>query len=138
MKDPIVHFEIPADDVDRAMNFYKNTFGWEFKKWDMPAGSSTGGDPYYGVFTTDVDEKQQPKKPGAINGGLMKRKMPNQPFMNYITAESISDKLESIEANGGEIVMPKTEIAAGMGWIAAFKDPEGNMMGLHEMPDDKE
>lgn len=43
IKDPIVHFE-------------------------MPAGSSTGGDPYYDVFTTDVDEKQQPKKPGAING----------------------------------------------------------------------
>jgi|CXWL01.1.fsa_nt_gi predicted enzyme related to lactoylglutathione lyase len=128
-KDSIVHFEIPANDVQRAMDFYQKSFGWEFHKFDMPGEA----EPYYGVTTTEVDEKHQPKKPGAINGGLMKRKHPDQPFMNYITVESIDEKLVVVKENGGEICMPKTEIGSGMGWIACFKDPEGNMMGLHEL-----
>ncbi|QQR83061.1 VOC family protein [Candidatus Peregrinibacteria bacterium] len=130
----IVHFEIPADDVNRAMDFYQKTFGWKFNKFDMPTDSSTGGDPYYGVITTELDEKGMAKTPGAINGGLMKRKQPGQPFMNYINVDSIDESLETIKANGGTIYMPKTEIAPGMGWIACFIDPEKNMMGLHEMP----
>lgn len=133
MTNPIVHFEIPADDVERAMDFYRTTFGWEFNKFDMPATGSTGGDAYYGVITTELDENKMAKTPGAINGGLMKRKYPGQPFMNYISVDSIDDKLAEIKANGGAVVLPKTEIAPGMGWIAAFKDPEGNMMGLHEL-----
>ncbi len=130
----IVHFEIPADDVNRAIAFYKNTFGWSFKKFDMPGDGSTEGEPYYGVITTDIDERGMATTPGAINGGLMKRKMPQQPFMNYIHADSIDATIETIQSNGGEIVMPKTEIGKGMGWIAAFKDPEGNIMGLHQIP----
>ena len=78
MNNPIVHFEIPADDVERASNFYRQTFGWQINKFDLPAGEA-----YYGVRTTEVDDKQRPVKAGEINGGLMKRKMPDQPFMNY-------------------------------------------------------
>ncbi len=132
MTNPIVHFEIPADDVERAKAFYANTFGWKINEFEMPANSSTGGEPYYGVQTAEVDEKQMPTKPGTINGGLMKRQMPGQPFMNYISVDSIEEMLEKVKANGGEIKMPKTEIAPGMGWIAVFKDTENNMMGLHE------
>jgi len=133
MTNPIVHFEIPADDVERAMNFYKNTLGWEFNKFEMPENSSTGGDSYYGVRTTKTDENGMIQEPGAINGGLMKRKHPDQPFMNYIEVDSIEKALPKIKENGGEICMPKTEVAPGMGWIACFKDTENNMMGLHEM-----
>lgn len=132
MKNPIVHFEIPADDCDRAIDFYTRTFGWEIQKMDMPADSSTGGDPYYAVRTTEVDENNMIKKPGAINGGLMKRKEKGQPFTNYISVESIDEKLEEIKKNGGTVCLEKTEIMKDMGWIAAFLDTEGNMMGLHE------
>ena len=55
--------------------------------------------------------------------------------MNYIQADSIDEALSAVKENGGEVAMPKTEIAPGMGWIAAFKDTEGNLMGLHEMPE---
>ena len=130
----IVHFEIPADNVDRAIDFYKKTFGWIFMKFDMSGDGPTGGNPYYGVITTDTDAKGMATTPGAINGGLMKRTMPEQPFMNYIQTESIDTSIETVKSNGGEIVMPKTEIGKGMGWIAAFKDTEGNVMGLHQMP----
>lgn len=133
MHNPIVHFEIPADDVNRAMDFYKKTFGWEFNKFDMPANSSTGGEPYYGVITSEVDEKKMPTQPGTINGGLMKRANENHVLTNYIQVESIEEALEQVKANGGKVVMPKTEISPGMGWISMFMDTEGNMMGLHQM-----
>ena len=131
MKNPIVHFEIPADDVQRAKDFYEKTFGWNITKFPLP-----GDEEYWGVRTTEVDAKtQQPKEVGAINGGLMKRKNPGQPFMNYISVDSIDTMLKTIEANGGKVCLPKTEIAPGMGWIAAFQDTEGNPMGLHEVPE---
>ncbi len=128
----LAHFEIPADDVERAIDFYTKTFGWKIEKFDMPANSSTGGEPYYGVHTTEVGEDNMPKHPGAINGGLMKRMQPGQMMTNYITVESIEQTLETVTENGGTVIMPKTAIAPGMGFIAMFKDPENNMMGLHE------
>jgi uncharacterized protein len=136
MKNSMVHFEIPADDVERAKAFYTQTFGWEINKFEMPADSSTGGAAYYGVRTTDVDERQMVKTPGAISGGLMKRMSPQQPFMNYIRVDSIKTMIEKISANRGTIVMPKTEIAPEMGWIATFRDTENNLMGLHELARD--
>ncbi len=128
MKNSIVHFEIPADDVNRAQEFYKNAFGWKINKFDMPNGQE-----YFGVTTTELDENNMSKTPGAINGGLMKRVSPGQPFMNYISVDSIEAALKDVVANGGIIAMPKTEIAPSMGWIAAFKDTENNIMGLHEL-----
>ena len=135
MTNPIVHFEIPADDVERAMSFYKKTFGWEFNKFEMGSESSTGGEPYYGVITTEVDDKKMPTKPGTINGGLMKRTMPEQVFTNYISVSSVEASLKTLTENGGIMLMPKTEIGKEMGWIALFKDTEGNVMGLHELPE---
>lgn len=133
MKNPIVHFEIPADDVLRAKDFYTKTFGWQIEKFDMPNESSTGGEPYYMVRTTEIDENNMAKTPGAINGGMMKRANPGHVFTNYISVDSIDDMAKTIEKNGGTMMMPKTEIAEGMGWIAMFKDTEGNVVGLHEL-----
>lgn len=132
-KNAIVHFEIPADDPERAVAFYKDIFGWGIEKMDMPEDSSTGGDPYYIVRTAETDDNHMIKKPGAINGGLMKRKSPSQPFMNYINVDDIEKVLTDVKEKGGETIMPKTAIAPGMGFIGAFKDTEGNIMGLHQM-----
>ena len=131
MKNSIVHFEIPADNVPRAKKFYEKTFSWKIEKFSAP------GMDYWMVRTTEVDKKMMPTKPGAINGGMMKRKNPGQPFMNYISVESVEKACRAIAANGGTIIMPKQEIGKGMGWIAAFKDTEGNIMGLHEEAEKK-
>ena len=64
----------------------------------------------------------------------MKRNMPGQPFMNYVTVNSIDAMTQKVQANGGVIVLPKQEIGMGMGWISAFKDPENNIVGLHQSP----
>jgi len=115
----IVHFEIPADNVQRAKQFYEQAFGWKITDpWNMN---------YFIVETRNKGEE-------GINGGLMQRKSPEQPFMNYIAVDSIDVFCKKVEAANGVIVMPKTEIAPGMGWIAAFKDTEGNILGFHEPP----
>ena len=116
------HFEIPADDIARAKRFYEKTFGWKITQYPMPPGHE-----YWGVETMTKGE------PG-INGGLMKRVNPGQPFTNYISVQSIDAMNATIEANGGKVVLPKQEIGDGMGWISAFTDTENNLIGLHQMP----
>ncbi|MGC1299608.1 MAG: hypothetical protein WA869_31660, partial [Alloacidobacterium sp.] len=69
----------------------------------------------------------------GINGGLMPRRNPGQPFMNYISVASIEDACKKVENAGGTVILPKQEIGQGMGWIAAFKDTEGNVLGFHEV-----
>ncbi len=117
----IVHFEIPVDDLDRAQKFYKSNFGWQLnyvKEMD-----------YTIIQTTEVDEKNMPKKPGSINGGMMKRsKNVNAPVVT-ISVTSIDDALAKIEKNGGKAIGKKMEVE-NMGWSAYFKDPEGNVIGL--------
>jgi len=120
----VVHFEIPADDVARAKGFYGSIFGWQLD--EVP------GLDYTIVRTVDVDERQMPTEAGAINGGLMSR-TPNVPSSPVLTidVESIDATLREIEAAGGSVVRPRTEIP-GMGAFAYFTDPEGNTLGLWE------
>jgi uncharacterized protein len=124
----VVHFEIPADDVERAKNFYGSVFGWELQTMQME-----GGD-YTSVKTTPVDEQtQQPIEPGAINGGMYQRseQAPSSPVIT-IDVDAIDDALKQIEDKGGSTVTPRTPIP-GMGAFAYFQDPEGNVVGLWEI-----
>ena len=121
----VVHFEIPADDVERAKRFYGSIFGWEMA--DMPEMG------YTIVNTTPVDEQTQlPSEPGAINGGMYRRSAdtPSVPVL-MIDVSSVDDALKEIEAAGGRVLSPRTDIP-GMGAFAYFTDPEGNALGLWE------
>ena len=114
-----IHFEIPADDVKRAKKFYEKALGWKIgDPWKMD---------YFLVETKGKGEE-------GINGGLMQRKMPGQPFMNYIGVPSIDAAMKKVEKAGGKVALPKTEIGNNMGWFACFQDTEGNLMGFHQMP----
>lgn len=122
----VVHFEIPADDLDRAKKFYNETFGWELQ--DIP-----GGQPYTIVHTVAVDENQMPKESGAINGGLLPRaqsEVVKSPSLT-IDVPSIDDYVKKVEAAGGKVVKAKVPVM-DMGFVAYFQDPEGNVMGLWE------
>jgi uncharacterized protein len=119
MPNSIVHFEIPADDLKRAKKFYEKALGWKISDpWKMD---------YYMVETKD-------KGKDGINGGMMLRKMPGQPFMNYIAVDSIDESMKKVVKAGGLVALPRTEIGSNMGWIAEFKDTEGNLVGFHEAP----
>ena len=122
----VVHFEIPADDLDRAKSFYSSIFGW-----DLPTMPMAGGE-YTVVITTPVDPGSQlPTEPGAINGGMVQRDQSTPAPVITIDVEAIDEALHQIEASGGTTVTPRTAIP-GMGAFAYFKDPEGNVVGLWE------
>jgi predicted enzyme related to lactoylglutathione lyase len=123
----VVHFEIPADDLDRAKSFYGKVFGWQIDSWPM-----SGGGEYTGLTTTAVDQKTMtPVEPGAINGGLMRRDETTPSPVITIDVEDIDAALAEVEAAGGSTVTPRTAIP-DMGAFGYFKDSEGNVMGLWE------
>jgi uncharacterized protein len=121
MSGRVVHFEIPADDVARAEEFYRSAFGWKLSS--MP---DVG---YTMVSTTPTDEQGAPKDPGAINGGMMKRESPISTPVIVIDVDDIDKALATIGSNGGSTVQGKQSVM-DMGFAAYFKDSEGNLMGL--------
>ena len=123
MPDKVVHFEIPADDLKRAEKFYEKTFGWSINS--MPEMK------YTIVRTAEVDEKFMPKEVGSINGGMFKRTDDLKNVVITIDVKNIDKSLKIIEKNGGNILRKKTNVG-DMGFVAYFKDTEGNIVGLWE------
>ena len=113
-----VHFEIPAENPERAMKFYSNVFGWVFKKWNGPMD--------YWVISTG-----SPGEPG-IDGGLLPRRDPNQPCVNTISVANVDESLAVVTQNGGVCVVPKMAVP-GVGWLAYCKDTEGHIFGIMQM-----
>ena len=114
----IVHFEIYADDVDRASKFYEDLLGWEISKWDGPPQMD------YRLVTTGADG------PG-IDGGITRRPPGGMPGVNYVDVESIDEYLEKVKAAGGTVVQPRIPIP-GIGYIAICLDTEGNPLGFYQ------
>lgn len=117
----VVHFEIPADDEERAGKFYRSAFGWEFNP--MPELD------YTMIKTTPTDETGMPSTPGSINGGMLRRQAGITSPVITVAVEDIDAALEKIEALGGAAVGARVEVP-GMGWAAYFRDTEGNVAGL--------
>ena len=124
MSDKVVHFEIPADELDRARAFYQEAFGWTIN-----AIPELG---YDIVETTPVDnETNLPTELGAINGGMMLREPPITGPVIVIGVDNIDATLRRLEELGGKTEIPKQAVA-DMGFAAYFSDPEGNIVGLWE------
>ena len=121
MDHTIVHFEIPAENVEKLKKFYFDLFGWKIEK-------SPGPTDYWMIETVPVDEKMQPLRPG-VNGGMYKKFGPEQRPVNYISVESIDEYIKKIISLGGKIVQKKQEIP-DVGWIAVALDPEGNQFAM--------
>ncbi len=113
----VVHFEIPADNPWELTQFYGALFGWTFQKAPIPG-------PEYWLCDTGS------QGPG-INGAVMQRVHPQQPWMNYVDVPSIDAALRKAPSMGAEVVLPNTPVP-GVGAYAAIKDPQGNICGLWE------
>src|SRR5579862_1632704 len=117
-----IHFEIQADDPERAMKFYAALFDWKFNQF--------GEHKYWLVATGDKS------KPG-IDGGLMPRPQSGAPqemaAVNcYVCTMDVADldaAVSSALAAGGALALPKMPIP-GIGWLAYCKDTEGNIFGM--------
>jgi predicted enzyme related to lactoylglutathione lyase len=111
----VVHFEINADDPERAVKFYQEVFDWKIKKWEGPMD--------YWLVTTGPDDK-----PG-INGGIMKREDPQASTYNTVDVPSVDEFSKKVTENGGEVVVPKMAVPA-VGYMAYCTDTEGNVFGI--------
>ncbi len=121
MNGRVTHFEIPADDLERAQMFYRDTFGWNITP--MPEMQ------YTLVGTTPSDEKGMPSTPGGINGGMMRRQGPMTNPVITIEVDDVDKSLEQVEKMGGKTVVGRQPVA-DMGFTAYFEDTEGNLMGM--------
>lgn len=113
----VIHFEVSADEPDRAVKFYQDVFGWEILKWDGPVD--------YWLTTTGAESD-----PG-INGAIKHREDPKQAITNTIDVPSVDEFSKKIVAAGGEVIVPKMEIP-GVGFHAYCRDTEGNIFGIME------
>jgi predicted enzyme related to lactoylglutathione lyase len=115
MSSRVVHFELPADDPDRAAKFYADAFGWEVTKW--------GGPTDYWLVTTG-----QEGEPG-IDGGIGKRQSAEDQITNTIDVPDLDAAVAAVEAAGGRITNAKHAVK-GVGWLAYATDTEGNPFGM--------
>ncbi|SRR3989339_1562587 len=126
MANRVIHFEIQADDIDRAKTFYERTFDWKVEKFKTDDKNIME---YWGV-TTGPDET-----PG-INGGMYMRPADRKIFTFDCTilVENIDRAIEDVKQNGGVIRMEKMELK-GVGFFAGCTDTEGNAFALMQSTD---
>lgn len=115
----VVHFEIHADDPERAIGFYSSVFGWQFTPFEN--------------FEYWLIKTGQPGQPG-IDGGLIRRKSPIDgtsviAFVCTVAVDDLDRYLMRVVTSGGQVVVPKSPVP-GVGWLAHCKDPEGNLFGM--------
>lgn len=116
---PVVYFEIPVTEIDRAIKFYKAVFQFEFKKENIDNNEM--------ALFPFVDENS------GISGALAKGKI-YKPTKNgvviYFKTENIDETLKLATSNGGQILYPITD--NGIGLVAEFEDTEGNRIALYQ------
>jgi len=123
--DPVVHFEMPAEDRKRMSEFYTNAFGWQTNQLGPEMGE------YVLVTTTDVDENMMIKKPGAINGGFFQKTediVTHYPSV-VIQVDDIKESMKKVEEAGGKVHGEPMEIP-NVGLIVSFFDTEGNRVSM--------
>lgn len=126
MSNPVVHFEIPANDLGRATTFYREAFGWRI--------TSAPGSGYSLVATTPSDDRGAPLTPGAINGGMLVRQEPIAFPVITIDVDDIRAAVATVGHLGGTIVRGIKAVGP-IGFAAYFRDPEGNVLGLWQAVD---
>jgi predicted enzyme related to lactoylglutathione lyase len=124
--DPVIHFEMPAENAERVRTFYESAFGWQ----TTPLGPEAGD--FVLAFTIETDEQtRMPKKRGAINGGFYKKTEPDQHTRLTILVEDMQEAVKKVEAAGGTLIGDVQEMP-GVGLFASFLDTEGNLLTLNQ------
>jgi uncharacterized protein len=113
----VVHFEILADDPERAVKFYESVFEWKTTRWSGPQS--------YWLMTTGPEGEM------GINGAIMKRDDPKTSVYDIISVPSVDEYLKKVVEAGGKVVMEKMPVP-GVGYSAYFTDTEGNTLGLFQ------
>jgi predicted enzyme related to lactoylglutathione lyase len=112
----IVHFDIPAENVEKMRKFYSSLFGWKIERVAGPIE-------YYLIKTAPEGK--------GVGGGMPKKEDQSQQPMNYYSVESVDEYSKKVKELGGKIIIPKQTVL-GMGHFAVAIDPERNIFGLWE------
>lgn len=109
-----IHFEIPVDQPQRAVEFYRVALGWAAQQW--------GDQPYWTVADAPDSET-------GIAGALTPRTDLAQGVLIYLSVEDLDDTLDRVVAAGGTVASARQSVP-GVGWMARFHDTEGNLIGI--------
>lgn len=125
MHKSIVHFEVYGDNPAKLAGFYEKLFDWKIEK-------AQGMTPeYWMIKTVPTDKEGRPTAPG-VNGGMMKRPMPDaRAWMNYVQVDSLDETVRELQKLGGTVLRPRSAVPK-MGWFAIVTDPEQNAFGIWE------
>lgn len=121
---PVVHFEMPANDRKRMADFYTNVFGWKAQMLGEEMGN------YVTVSTSETDDKGMIKNPGAINGGFYPKTADSPQYPSLVIAvDDIKESIKKITTAGG-IVQGEPMPIPGIGLYVSFVDTEGNRVSI--------
>jgi len=117
---PVVHFELPYENADRASAFYRAAFGWQIQQLDAAMGN-------YVVVTTATADAKADAPRGAINGGLYQKKadFPAQYPSVVIGVEDLEQSMRAVRDAGGKVLGEPMDIP-GIGRYVSFFDTENN------------
>lgn len=125
---PVVHFEMPAEDKKRMVDFYTNVFSWETKQMGPDMGN------YILVTTTETGETGFPKELGRINGGFFEKTKNNQYPSVVIAVDDIREYMKKVEKAGGKVLggqkPGEPDEIPGIGLFSSFIDTEGNRVSM--------
>jgi len=128
---PVVHFEMPGEDMDRMKKFYETAFNWNTNQMGPEMGN------YVVVETTETGKNRMPKTAGAINGGFYKKTadMLSQAPSVVISVEDIQEAIKKVKEAGGTVIGGQKRDGTpdeipGIGLYVSIKDTEGNRVGV--------
>ena len=123
---PVVHFELPYSDAERAMKFYEEVFGWKTNRLGPEMGD-------YILVTTATTDVRKGEPAGAIGGGLYPKQAdtPYQYPSLVIGVEDVETHRHKITEHGGKVLGEPHEIP-GTGIYLSFADTEGNRNSILE------
>jgi predicted enzyme related to lactoylglutathione lyase len=122
--DPVVHFEMPYQSSERLIKFYSRAFGWKMQKFGEEMGN------YVTAATTETDENNMIKNPGAINGGFFPKNSDSAQYPSVvISVDNIREAMKRVADAGGKVLGEPVEIP-GVGQYVSSNDTEGNRLSL--------
>ena len=114
----VIHFDLSADDPERAAAFYRNVFNWKVNKWEGP-------DDYWLIQTGTDDDS-------GITGGVAGRIKAEDTTAVIFDVESVDEAAKKVLGSGGKIREEKKTIP-GVGYLVMCRDTEGNTFGMMQV-----
>ncbi len=124
---PVTWFSLPAADVDKAASFYRDAFGWDVRP------STHEDDPTYDyrvVVNAPSDEAFVAKRPGSVNGCIVKKAIGLPSPVVLVEVPSLDAAMAKVVRAGGTVVSPKTPMKSLGGAFVLVRDPDGNVFEL--------